>query len=55
MECCQKLLDGKNLFLNSNDDSELEASYRVLENLLPIMRSDYIKQLKLMIQKKGQE
>ena len=49
--CCQYLLKGYNL-LDPNDENNL--NYQILVNLLPIMKSDYIKQLKLILEKKGQ-
>lgn len=52
LRCCKYLLDGNNLLIESDRPG---ANYRVLENLLPIMRSDYIKQLKLMLEKKRHE
>ena len=47
MAYCQTLLNGDSL---TND--KRDTTLRLLENLLPVMREDYIRQLKLMLEQK---
>jgi len=54
LNTCMTLLEGNSLMLDTTEIDQQTTGLKVLENLLPIMRADYIKQLKLYIESKKQ-
>jgi len=54
LQSCISLLNGNSSIIDINNSSYQEIALKVLENLLPIMHSDYVDQLKLLLENKKQ-